>query len=549
MGEWPERYIFSSLGTILVALLATSMFCFHQASGFDGQDLEPLTNQANYLSGHSNDSETASFTPAGSADVAIVGEPAHVGDSLTASILVHNQGNSSGEVSMSLSSGNWSANISGDGVTISPGSSREVSAAFSLNQSGHIEIQWEIMSPGNEVSGELSGTLSIESLPPQTLGIITSSESWSLSEGLNVGISVLLSDGPSRDVEIMAELQDMGVSRGTQVHSATLSPGIRELSFSFGNPDADSIIFSIVPVGWTTLSDTDIEYQVSAPVVSPSVSSCSTTPEIAIPGQSLIIDCIIGNSGNSESLGGSISASRQSDGLILASSQSLPISAGSESSYSLLVTMWPDDGDAIVEVVWISGDYSAIQSIQIQTEEPPPDSFTLPFDTSAALLGSVIGLVVVMVVLALWRVISERTPSTESEGTFQIRRESRIERRLEVRKREVSCPSCDQMLSVPASHVGAVKCPSCTTQFSVGEREVEDLHDSAEETPSGTTHEESQQPEKVPEIPNSISLGEILSCPSCEQRLKVPIERRPVMSRCPACRTEFMALSEGMSND
>jgi Zn finger protein HypA/HybF involved in hydrogenase expression len=195
--------------------------------------------------------------------------------------------------------------------------------------------------------------------------------------------------------------------------------------------------------------------------------------------------------------------------------------------------------------MWISGDYSAIQSIQIQTREPPPDSFSLPFDTSAALLGSVIGLVVVMVVLALWRVISEKTPTTESDGTFQIRRESRIERRLEIQKREVPCPSCNQKLSVPASHVGAVKCPSCTTQFRVGEEEAGDIENNLGDNANSDPYEESSQPEKSTEIQNSRSSGEILSCPSCEQRLKVPIEKRPVMSRCPACRAEFMALNEG----
>jgi uncharacterized protein YbaR (Trm112 family) len=545
MREEPERYISSPLGTILFALLTASLFCFGPVCGLVGQNHDPLSNPTVFSSVHSNDSAPASFTPAGSADVAIVGEPAHVGDSLTASILVHNQGNSSGEASMALYSQNWTTNVSGESVTISPGSSREVSTTFFLNQSGHIEIEWEILSPGNMVSEELSGTLLIESLPPQTLGIIISSEIWTLSDGLHVGISVLLSDGPSRDVEIVAELHDMGVPRGTQVHSATLSHGIRDLSFSFGNPDADSIKFSIVPDGWTTFSDTDIEYQLSVPIVSPSVSSCSTMPEIAIPGQSLVIDCIIGNSGNSESLEGTISASRQSDGLILSSDQSLPISAGSESSYSLTIPMWPDEGDSIVEVMWISGDYSAIQSIQIQTREPPPDSFSLPFDTSAALLGSVIGLVVVMVVLALWRVISEKTPTTESDGTFQIRRESRIERRLEIQKREVPCPSCNQKLSVPASHVGAVKCPSCTTQFRVGEEEAGDIENNLGDNANSDPYEESSQPEKSTEIQNSRSSGEILSCPSCEQRLKVPIEKRPVMSRCPACRAEFMALNEG----
>ena len=34
---------------------------------------------------------------------------------------------------------------------------------------------------------------------------------------------------------------------------------------------------------------------------------------------------------------------------------------------------------------------------------------------------------------------------------------------------------------------------------------------------------------------------DLLSCPSCDQSLKVPIERRPVKARCPACRSEFLA--------
>ena len=32
-----------------------------------------------------------------------------------------------------------------------------------------------------------------------------------------------------------------------------------------------------------------------------------------------------------------------------------------------------------------------------------------------------------------------------------------------------------------------------------------------------------------------------LNCPECDQALRVPIERRPVLSRCPVCKTEFMA--------
>ena len=543
MSEGPENHILSSIGPLLAAMLAFSASLAAPIHDPISHDEELFSDTLDFYSGLSSNSSGHSFVPAGSNEVAIGGEPAHLGDLLTASILVHNQGNSSGEVSMNLFSENWSSNLSGEAVNISPGSSRDVSATFSLNTTGQIEIQWAIVSPSDSVSDDLSGTIVVESLHPQALGLIVESESWTLSDGLQIGISVLLSDGHSRNVEIIADLNNMGVSKASQVHSAVLSPGIRDMSFDFGNPDADSISFSILPVGWMPSEHISVVHQLTPPTISTSVSSCSTTPDIAIPGDSLVIECVIANSGISETLPGTISAFRQSDGLILSYSDTLPMSPGTESNYPLIVPGWPDEGDAIVEIVWISGDSSAMQSIQIQTRDPPAEGFKLPFDTSAALLGSVIGLVAVMVVLAVWRVIYEKTPSTE-EGSFKLRRESRIERRAEVQKMEVICPSCEQRLSVPKSHVGAVKCPSCTNQFQVG---VSDF--ASEELEEETREDEQEQTNQNPgplKILTSSSSEEILSCPSCEQRLKVPMDRRPVMSRCPACRAEFMALNEGV---
>jgi len=37
------------------------------------------------------------------------------------------------------------------------------------------------------------------------------------------------------------------------------------------------------------------------------------------------------------------------------------------------------------------------------------------------------------------------------------------------------------------------------------------------------------------------SKDDILSCPKCVSKLRVPLEKRPVKARCPACKTEFMA--------
>ena len=42
------------------------------------------------------------------------------------------------------------------------------------------------------------------------------------------------------------------------------------------------------------------------------------------------------------------------------------------------------------------------------------------------------------------------------------------------------------------------------------------------------------------------SVDDLLSCPSCDQTLKIPINRRPVKARCPACRSEFLAEVGGL---
>ena len=42
----------------------------------------------------------------------------------------------------------------------------------------------------------------------------------------------------------------------------------------------------------------------------------------------------------------------------------------------------------------------------------------------------------------------------------------------------------------------------------------------------------------------SSSSSDVIHCPDCEQKLKVPYNRRPVRARCPACKCEFLATKE-----
>ena len=71
------------------------------------------------------------LTAASSSEIVLIGEPVHVGDSLTASILVHNQGLNPESVSLVISSDGLEQ-IQGESILINPGSSRGVRIFFTL---------------------------------------------------------------------------------------------------------------------------------------------------------------------------------------------------------------------------------------------------------------------------------------------------------------------------------------------------------------------------------------------------------------------------------
>jgi uncharacterized protein YbaR (Trm112 family) len=57
----------------------------------------------------------------------------------------------------------------------------------------------------------------------------------------------------------------------------------------------------------------------------------------------------------------------------------------------------------------------------------------------------------------------------------------------------------------------------------------------------GGPDKSNEEPEKLNVVKSS---EDILNCPTCDQALRVQIEKRPVMSRCPVCKTQFMAEAE-----
>ena len=101
-------------------------------------------------------------------------------------------------------------------------------------------------------------------------------------------------------------------------------------------------------------------------------------------------------------------------------------------------------------------------------------------------------------------------------------------------KVEVACPACERRLRVPSTYSGAVRCPECDTKFDVeGEEKPdksEDLDDDNNELGSDDSSELWSE-----------SDNDILSCPKCTRKLRVPYDKRPAKARCPACETVFEA--------
>ena len=272
-------------------------------------------------------------------------------------------------------------------------------------------------------------------------------------------------------------------------------------------------------------------------VVSPSVTIGQYQPEQPSPGDIVTLDYNLSNSGDSSTLPGILRFVSNSDGgMILSEISVSAISAGGSFSGTISIGPWPDSQVVEADLIWSMDGFSASAPISISSESDSDTGIDLPFDIMAALYGAILGFAIVLVGLIVIRAASERTPRTESED--KVFRESRIALRQETTsdKKEVPCPSCQQRLKIPVTHRGMVKCPACSNQFSTSPVDVD-----KEEIPANQKVSEPVPEIQEPPITTVLSSVDELPCPECQQMLRIPLDRRPVHSRCPACRTEFLA--------
>ncbi len=464
---------------------------------------------------------TANFSNSGDSGIAVSGEPAFLGDSLIAAVLVSNSGNSSGSVELILEHVSSGQLFSGEKTLISPGSTRELVATFSPVENGQNLFRWWVSSDEGNISSTLFGEFSIEAYDSQNILLSLESYEWSDERGLEVSISVILSPGKSRNIELILSKEHGGDVSQLQSISVKVDPGKRNLNFELGNPQLDSIHIEAIPIGWAHSSNStdSSEIPVELPSLDPSMLSVEATfnPERPTSGERVVAKISLSNSNEFQADSGKVRVILSSDKTILAESSVQSVIPGSTVTSDVALQSWPDGDRIELEVQWSTGEVTSTTFFSVNSEVEDP-LIDVPFDIVSAGFGTLAGAISIMVGTLIWRAVSTRTPSTSDEGLRETKERSESQSRKE--KTEISCTHCDQRLMVPTGHFGAVRCPSCSMEFKVG------MADDSKVTVS--------------------SQEDILNCPECDQALRVPIEKRPVMSRCPVCKIEFMAESEVM---
>ena len=510
------RALLANTALISVAIILLSCLGPHTQSA---PELDPTQMGGKYADQSNN---STNFTTSGGSGLAVSGEPGYVGDTLTASIMVTNSGNSTGTVSLAIHQISVEETFQGSQISISPGSTREVSTPFKLTSSGTNYFDWHLIISGDSDNPQLRGNFTVEVIPSQVLNLTIDSVEWTSSGGLHLETSVFLSDGRSREITLEASTGFQGSSKLLQSIQISSDPGRRTVTFELGHPSADVIFLEAIPLGWQPSSNSlnSSQMNVDEPLVNLDsiYVEASFNPEKPIPGSRVIVTISLENMGLYEAQSGSVRVISSSDQQILAQRDVQSVMPGSDLTTDVSLSDWPASDSVGLEIHWQTSGLTSIKYFTIETEKSQ-EGLDLPFDLLAAGYGLFAGVLAILVGTLVWRAVSTRTPSTSDLNLRETKESAKSISKQE--KIEIQCSFCDQRLMVPHDHVGGVRCPACSMEFVVGE---------TEKTPHSVVR----------------SSEDTLNCPECEQALRVKLEDRPVMSRCPVCKTQFMAEAEGV---
>lgn len=511
-------------------------------------------------SNHVYDMSAGHLMRAGGDGLTVTGGPFHVGDPAPLAILIHNGGDFSGTGTLEVREGSSNGNDMGDwslleSRVLEVGSSLELGAQYTTSVSGDRLIEWRVVSHDSLVANDLSGSLTLTIQPSQSLESSISSYGWTLQDGLSIEVTTLLSAGEGRLV--LFELGTTTTSgEVTQISTEIfLSPGQRTLDYNLGHPTSSSDVWvELTPISWvsSTIAQDQITLVYPNPVVSVVIDSI--TPASPTPGDDVIISYSLLNQGNADTLPGTIMLiDMKRDGEVLwpvsgAVSNVASVDSG-ETATGEIEIQWPKGSVVDLSLIWETPHTGATGSASFLSQVDDTVEADATIDWMSIVYGSLAGLFIGLVTRTVMRARAGEPLLSRRERGERKEKPKKSSQKVVDEKVEVACPACDQRLRVPATYSGSARCPACAQTFPVeATQEFLPAPSAVEETESEEEFESDDEVVEVMSEPEpeedktSSSSDDVIKCPDCEQKLKVPYDRRPVRARCPACKCEFRAL-------
>ena len=511
-------------------------------------------------SNHVYDMSAGHLMRAGGDGLTVTGGPFHVGDPAPLAILIHNGGDFSGTGTLEVREGSSDGNDMGDwslleSRVLEVGSSLELGAQYTTSFSGDRLIEWRVVSQDSLVANDLSGSLALTIQPSQSLESDISSYGWTLQDGLSIEVTTLLSAGEGRLV-----LFELGTTTPsgevTQISTEIfLSPGQRTLNYNLGHPTSSSDVWvELTPISWvsSTISEDEITLVYPNPVVSVLIDSI--TPSSPAPGDDVTISYSLLNQGNAETLPGTIMLiDMKRDGEVLwpmsGSVSNVASVYSGETATGEIEIKWPKGSVVDLSLIWQTPHTDATGSASFLSQVDDTVEADATIDWMSIVYGSLAGLFIGLVTRTVMRARAGEPLLSRRERGERKEKPKKSSQKVVDEKVEVACPACDQRLRVPATYSGSARCPACAQTFPVeATQEPLPAPSSVEETESEEVFESDDEVVEVMSDPEpeedktSSSSDDVIKCPDCEQKLKVPYDRRPVRARCPACKCEFRAL-------
>lgn len=468
------------------------------------------------------DFESAIITGAGYNSPSLINGPWHVNDEIIVSILVRNEGDAEGNVALQFEK--TGVIQQSDSILLQPGSAGEISLIFSIEDEGVHVFNWSIISLDSAVDENLSGTVTIPIDSAQDISIDLEGIERT-DDGISVEWAIDLEAGVGREI-IIEYGRILDGDRDTLIsEERMILPGVTYGEMNIGENNADQVFVKIKTVDWTIGLGSTLESQIEYPSFSSNPSivvNPVTQPRVPKAGEQVTILFTLSNNGDGGIMQSEIIATDTTSSVI--GMKTVSAKQVTSEDYSMVVN-WPNQENVVVTLSWYVDGQVFSDQILVKSELVAEDKsgFELPI---GGILG---GLAVGMVAIFAIRVKNSPKSTTKSK---QKGSESSAK---PPEKIEVSCPTCDRRLRVPSDYNGSVRCPECESKFDV-ESDLEEIEqDKDEESPSDDL-EDSE--------PWASSDNDILGCPKCTRKLKVPYEKRPAKARCPACETIFEARAD-----